>query len=192
MIASLELIVFLSYTCLIFFVKSYYLVEIIFAINLILMLGLRANIKKTFHFCFKLLPFILFTVIINVLVGDLNLGILIGIKLILVCMITYVFSSHMTPKMVSKGIEGLLFPLKLFRVNTRDIAIMVSISLAFIPIVGKEIQNLKYSLMSKGFKLNAKNIVKRPNVVLLPLIISIIKRTSEIEQSMISKGYQSL
>lgn len=190
MFATLELITFLSYTCLIFFIKNNYLIGIIVGINIILMILLKVSAKRTFCFCFKLLPFILFTVAINIFVGDLHLGVLIGIRLILVCMITFIFGTHMTPKKVSKGIEGILLPLKIFKINTKEIAIMVSISLAFIPILAKEIQNLKYSLISKGFKLNLKNTIKHPNVILLPLITSIIKRTAEIEQSMLSRGYQ--
>lgn len=68
---------------------------------------------------------------------------------------------------------------------------MVSISLSFIPILQREIQNLKYSLISKGFKLNFKNLIKHPNYILLPLITSVIKKTSEIEYTMLSKGYIS-
>lgn len=68
---------------------------------------------------------------------------------------------------------------------------MVSISISFIPILKEEIQNLKYSLISKGFKLNFKNLIKKPNYILMPLVTSIIKRTLEIEQSMISRGYIS-
>ena len=68
---------------------------------------------------------------------------------------------------------------------------MISISLAFMPIIQKEIQSLKYSLTSKGFELNFINIIRRPNYILFPLVVSCIKKTSEIEQSMISKGYIS-
>lgn len=68
---------------------------------------------------------------------------------------------------------------------------MVSISLSFIPILQREIQNLKYSLASKGFRLNLKNMMAHPNYILLPLITGVIKKTSEIEYSMIAKGYVS-
>lgn len=87
------------------------------------------------------------------------------------------------------GVENVLMPLKIFKVNTREIGIMVSISISFIPILQKEVQDLKFSLLSKGFRLNFKNMVKHPDVIFVPLITSIINRTSEIEYSMISKGY---
>lgn len=66
---------------------------------------------------------------------------------------------------------------------------MISISISFIPILKEEIQNLKYSLISKGFKLNLRNMMAHPNYILLPLITGVIKKTSEIEYSVIAKGY---
>ena len=95
----------------------------------------------------------------------------------------------MTPKKMQFVMEKILIPLKILGVNPKEIAIMISISLAFIPILQKEIENLKYSLVSKGFNLNLRNFIKYPNYILFPLITSVIKKTSEIEQSMISKGY---
>lgn len=192
MLAEVELILFLSYTTLIFFVKEYYLLGAIFLTNIIIMLVFRINLKKAVLFIIKLLPFIIFTALLNMLLGDINLGILIGLRLILVCNITYIYSEIQTIRKLQTAIEKILIPLKIFKISPRDISIIISISIAFIPIVKKEIENLKYSLISKGFQINLKNVIARPNCILMPLIIGIIKKTAEIEQSMISKGYMSL
>ena len=180
---------FLIYTSLIFFIKEYYLLCVVFIINIILMLIYKINVKKTYLFIIRILPVIIFTGFINILLGGLELGVFIAIRLILICNITYVFSQKMTPKKLQFAIEKTLMPLKILKINTREIGIIVSISLAFIPIIQKEIQNLKYSLQSKGFNINFKNVMKHPNYIFIPLVTSIIKRTVEIEQSMISKGY---
>lgn len=192
MLAAIELIVFLAYTTFIFFIKKYSLLGIIFVINTILILTFKINLKKVIIFLIKLLPFIIFTAAINVVVGDINLGILIGLRLILVCNITYIYAERQTAGKLQIAIEKILIPLKVFKINPRDISIMISISIAFIPIIKKEIENLKYSLISKGFQINLKNIITRPNCILMPLIVGIIKKTAEIEQSMMSKGYISL
>jgi len=147
------------------------------------------NYKKIAMFLLRLLPFIAFTGIVNIILGGVGLGILISVRLILVCQVTYIFSKKMTPKKIQYAIEKILLPLQLFKVNTKEIGIMVAISISFIPIIQKEIQNLKYSLTSKGFQINFRNIVKRPNVIIAPLITSVVKRTTEIEESLISRGY---
>ena len=86
----------------------------------------------------------------------------------------------MTPKKIQIAIEKLCFPLKIFKINPRNVGIMVSISIAFIPIMQREMQNLKYSLNAKGFKFDLRNILGKPSVILLPLIVSILKKTDEI------------
>ena len=182
-------IAFLIYASAIFFIKNYYLLEIVFAVNLILMIVFNVGYKKTTIFLIKLLPFITFTGVINTILGGIYLGMLISIRLILVCQVTYIFSERMTPKKIQY--EKILIPLKLFKINTKEIGIIVAISISFIPIIQKEIQNLKYSLTSKGFQMNFRNVIKRPNIIIAPLITSVIKRTAEIEESLISRGYIS-
>ena len=186
------LILFLVYTTFIFFIKEYYLIGIIFIINIIFMLVFKVKLKKGIIFLIKLLPFIIFTSILNILLGDINLGIFIGLKLILVCNITYIYSEKQTARKLQIATEKILMPLKLFKINPRDISVIVSISIAFIPIMKKELENLKYSLISKGFKINLKSFFTKPNCIFLPLIVGIIKKTIEIERSMISNGYMSL
>ena len=108
---------------------------------------------------------------------------------ILVCNMTYIFSKRITPNKLQFVVEKLLSPLKIFKIDSREIGIIVCIGITFIPIIQKEIEELKNSLKSKGFEVNLKNIIKKPNYILLPLITSIIKRIGEIEDSMYSKGY---
>ena len=189
MLTVIAFIAFLIYASAIFFIRSYYLLEIIFAINFILMLIFDISYKKTTIFLIKLCPFIAFTGIINIILGGVDLGILISMRLILVCQVTFIFSEKMTPKKIQYAIEKILIPFNLFKINTKEIGIIVAISISFVPIIQKEIKNLKYSLISKGFQINFRNIIKRPNVIIIPLITSIIKRTTEIEESLISKGY---
>lgn len=191
MLIVIEFIAFIIYTTLIFFIEDYSIIGIIFVINLILMFISNVNFRKSIFFILKVLPFILFTGGINLILGGIEVGILISVRLLLVCQITYVFTEKMTPKKIQYSIEKILIPLKILNVNTKEIGIIVAISISFIPIIQKEIQNLKYSLKSKGFQINLKNVIKRPNIVLMPLIASIIRRTNEIEESMISRGYDS-
>ncbi len=185
----LEFLLFIMYTILIFFIKSYELLAVVLAINILLMLALKENIKNALMLILKLMPFILFTTIINVLITGFSFGILIGIRLILVCNITYIFTRKFTINKLQNTVEILLKPLKIIQIDSKEIGIIVAIGVSFVPIIQKEVQELKYSLKAKGFKLNIKNILTKSNYVLLPLTTSVIKRIGEIENSLISKGY---
>lgn len=189
MLYIVEFVLFLMYTVLIFFIKDYFLLGIFFVINILLMIILKQKLKKALMVVLKIIPFIIFTAGINMIISGISYGILIGIRLILVCNITYIFSKKMTPHKLQYVIETLLKPLKIININSKEVGIIVCIGLTFIPIIQKEITELKYSLKSKGCNPNLKNIIRKPNYILVPLITSIIKRIGEIENSLYSKGY---
>jgi len=83
----------------------------------------------------------------------------------------------------------MLLPLKLFGVNTNNIGIMVSIAITFIPIIKQEIQNIKYSLKSKGFDMGFLNTIKHINYIMVPLFYSLLKKVKEIEEALKAKAY---
>ena len=189
MLYIVEFVLFLMYTVLIFFIKDYFLLGIFLVINILLMIILKQKLKKALMAVLKIIPFIIFTAGINMIISGISYGILIGIRLILVCNITYIFSKKMTPHKLQYVIETLLKPLKIININSKEVGIIVCIGLTFIPIIQKEITELKYSLKSKGCNPNLKNIIRKPNYILVPLITSIIKRIGKIENSLYSKGY---
>lgn len=191
MLYIIEFILFLVYTVLIFFIKDYFLLGVVCLINIILMIILKIDKKGAIVSILKLMPFILFTSGINILISDISYGILIGIRLILVCNITYIFTRKMTPHKLQYVIETLFKPLKIIKIDSREIGIIVCIGITFIPIIQKEIMELKESLKAKGFKLGFRNFISKPNYILIPLTTSIIKRIGEIENSLYSKGYES-
>lgn len=191
MLYIIGFILFLIYTFLIFFIKEYFLLLIILIINLILTIIFKINIKNIFISLLKMIPFIIFTTIINIAFSGISYGVLIGIRLILVCNITYIYSKKMTPQRLQYVIQTLLTPLKIFKIDNKEIGIIVCIGITFIPIIQKEIEQIKNSLKAKGFDLRFVNIIKNPNYILVPLLTSIIKRVGEIEQSLLSKGYMS-
>lgn len=76
MITVIGFILFFIYTSLIFFVKNISLLVIILAINIMLMLIFKIRAKNVTFFIVKLLPFIIFTSVLNILLGNLERGIL--------------------------------------------------------------------------------------------------------------------
>lgn len=179
------------YISLIFFIKTYELLFVVFMINIVLMCIYKVSIRKTCLFLFKIFPVILLTALFNLLFTNLSSAMLVGIRLFLASNATYILVSIMPPRKLQIVIEKLLFPFHIFHINAKEIGMIISISLCLIPILRREIQNLKYSLIAKGFQFNLKNIIKKPNYILVPLLTAILKKTIEIEQSMVSKGYQA-
>ncbi len=185
----IKFMLFVLYTILIFFISDYKIITIIFFINILLMIIGKVNLKSAIRSIIRLLPFIAFVVLINLVLMSKEKAILIGIRLILVCNFTYTFTRNFTPQQLSNSIEKILTPLKIFKINTREIGIMISIAVAFVPILKDEGNKIKESLKSKGFNVNGINMIKNINLILVPLIVSILKRVQHIENAFKSKGY---
>lgn len=187
----IKFILFILYTVLIFFISDYKILGIILIINVTFMLISKVKIKNAIRIIIKLLPFIVFVILLDLILMSKEEATLIGIRLILVCNFTYTFTKNFTPEQLSNSIEEILTPLKIFKINTRDIGIMISIAVAFIPILKDEGNKIKQSLISKGFNVNGINMIKNINLILVPLIVSILKRVGHIENAFKSKGYIS-
>lgn len=182
----LKFIIFIIYTIVIFFIKSYALLVIVFAINLLLMFILKIKIKKTLQNICNVLGFIIFTVIINMIFGDFKTAILIGIRLLLVCNVTYIFSNMFTYLNLAEVIEKLCKPFEIFKINAKQISLIICIAVAFIPILQEEINQIKLSLKAKG---NRSNVYKTIILMFQPFLINLFKRVNEIEESIKSKGW---
>lgn len=186
----IKLIFFLLYIISIFFIKNNIALIGALIINIILILIYKINLKKLLNSLSKISIFVLITALINVFVVDINYAILIGIKLILVCSITYIFSTTLSYIEFATVIETLSYPLKLIGVNPKDIGLLITIALSFIPILKEELSRIKYVLLVKGFKINTINILKNTNIIFKPLFVSIMERINEIEYSLKAKGYE--
>lgn len=185
-----KFILFLIYTISIFFIKNYILLTLILFINISLMIISKINIKKAIKSLIKLMPFILFTVVINIIFVDLEFAILIGVRLILVCNISYVFSKTISYTEFGEVIEKLLFPLKIFKVNPKEIGIIITIALSFMPILKDELLQIKNSLKAKGMNMTNINLIKNANLIFKPFFISVLQRINEVEMSLRAKGYE--
>ena len=181
---------FLIYTVGIFFIKNYIILGIIAIFNIILMLTIKINIKTAINNLIKLLPFILFTIVINILFADLNFGILIGIRLILVCNLSYIFSKTMTYTEFGDVIEKLMYPFKIFGVNPKEVSLVITIALSFMPIMKNEFEQMKNVLKVKGIKPTNFNLLKNLSLIFKPFFVSILQRLNEIEMSLKAKGWQ--
>jgi len=186
----IKFILFLIYAIGIFFIENYIALTLITIFNIILMLVAKIKFKRAINNTIKLLPFVLFTVIINTMFTDLKFSILIGIRLILIRNLTYVFSKTISYMEFAKVIEKLVYPLKLFGVNPDEVGLIVIIALSFIPIIKNEFEQIRNVLKVKGIRPTTFNLLKNLGLIFKPFLISVMQRLNEIEMSLKAKGYQ--
>jgi energy-coupling factor transport system permease protein len=181
----LKVVLLMIYSFMVFFVSNYYILAVFSIGNSILMKVAHVSIKSALKYVLALLPFMLFAAIINSLLGDIHEGILIMIRLILVCNSTYSFKYMVSSMELARAIEILVHPLKAIKVDPKDIGLMICIGVAFLPILGRELLQIKSALQAKGMKMSVKNT----KYLLKPFLYGILKRTDEISDALKSKGY---
>ena len=85
-------LLFVSYATCIFFFPNNQFVALCIIVNLLLMVLLRRSPKRIFVKCMNILPFVLFTFVVNCILDNISNAFWIGIKLMIVCHITIVYS----------------------------------------------------------------------------------------------------
>lgn len=99
---------------------------------------------------------------------------------------TCIFSDTFDILEFAQTIEIMLKPLKIFKINIKDISLIISISLCMVPLLKEELEQTKNSMISKGYKLKINNL----DLYVKPIMISILKRVDELEKILIVKEYQ--
>ncbi|MDR1249381.1 MAG: energy-coupling factor transporter transmembrane protein EcfT [Treponema sp.] len=185
MLNTIKFLSIFAYTISVFFFEWPLLIFFL-AINGIAMFLCRVTPLEAAKYLLSFLPFIFFAAIFNFLLGFMRDAVYLTLRLILICNITQCYKKVVSVTDLCRVIEGLSRPLKLFNIEGKDVSLMVSISLAFIPVLRRDFDQIKMALKAKGLRLNAKNFKH----VVKPFFVGILSRTHEISQAVSSKGYQ--
>lgn len=176
---------FILYATFLFFISSNSLLVLVFLVNIFIMFMLKIEIIDAISNIFKFLPFVFFTLIINIFLSNYEYAILVAIKLILVCNVTFIYSKTTTVRGIATTIKNLCMPLQYLKISPDDIELLVWISLSMIPVFKREYTQLRDACLAKGMKMNIKNM----KLILTKLMVSMMKRVNEMEEAIIEKGY---
>ena len=113
-------------------------------------------------------------------------------RLFFLVMASSVLTLTTTPVSLTDGIESLLKPLKLIRFPVHELALIMSIALSFIPSLIDETNRIISAQKARGADFESGNIFKRIKAVvpiLIPLLISALRRAEELGDAMDSRCY---
>ncbi len=155
---------------------------------------------------------ILFTVILNIFMapgetilyevwgGRIKItleGLELAVKMVARLVLLIVGSSLLTlttsPIELTDGIEALLKPFTKIGVPAHEIAMMMSISLRFIPILLEETDKIMKAQMARGADFESGGLIKRAKAlipILVPLFISAFRRADELAMAMEARCYR--
>jgi energy-coupling factor transport system permease protein len=125
--------------------------------------------------------------------GGLQQGLFISFRFFFLILITTLLTLTTTPIQVTDGIESLLNPLKKVRFPVHELALMMSISLRFIPTLMDETEKIMKAQTARGIDFSSGPLKDRLQAVvplLVPLFINSFKRAEELAIAMEARGYR--
>lgn len=112
---------------------------------------------------------------------------------------TVIYSSNLyllttAPEEITAGIESLMRPLRRFKVPVTEIALTLTLSLRFIPLVLEEVQNLIRSINTRAInwkKLGVKGAIRVWMLVAERLLENLLLRADQMANAMTVRGFTS-
>lgn len=123
----------------------------------------------------------------------LRQGIFISLRFIMLVFVTSILTLTTSPISITDGLELLLNPFKRFKLPVHELALMMSISLRFIPTLMDETDKIIKAQMARGSDLSAgpiKDRIKAVVPLLVPLFVSAFKRAEDLATAMEVRGYR--
>lgn len=120
------------------------------------------------------------------------LSIYIFLRLFIILILTMILTSTTKPMDLTYGFEWYMTPLKAIKFPSHEIAMILSITLRFIPTILEETKRIKKAQESRGADFDGWNIFKKMGQIvslIIPLFVSAIDRSEELSNAMEVKGY---
>lgn len=123
----------------------------------------------------------------------LRQGIFISIRFLVLVLLTSILTLTTSPISITDGMEDLLGPSKRFKLPVHELALMMSISLRFIPTLMDETDKILKAQLARGSDISTGSIKQRIRAViplLVPLFVSAFKRAEDLAVAMEVRGYR--
>lgn len=120
-------------------------------------------------------------------------GVYITVRLVMLLVITTILTLTTSPIELTDAIEKLGRPLKKIKIPMHELAMMISISLRFIPTLMDETEKIIKAQSARGSTFMTGRLKSRINALIpifIPLFISAFKRAEEMAVAMEVRGYR--
>ncbi|MBW1996999.1 MAG: energy-coupling factor transporter transmembrane protein EcfT [Deltaproteobacteria bacterium] len=120
-------------------------------------------------------------------------GLMVSWRFTLLILSGSILTMTTSPSEFMCAIERIFRPLKVLRVSSHDIAIMISIALRFVPTIAMEIARMKEAQRARGACFKGGNLLKRARAnlaLLVPLMIRTLNRADNLVTAMEARGFQ--
>jgi energy-coupling factor transport system permease protein len=124
--------------------------------------------------------------------SGLREGILVSSQVALSIIFSSILTLTTSPMELAKGVFRLLSPLRVFRVPVDDIAIIVMISMRYVPLFLREIERITKAQRARGIDFDEGSLLRRGKMalpLLVPLMANSLRKAHGIGDALAVRGY---
>ncbi len=181
----------------------------VFLITVSLLLS-QQSVKKLFTPVLRFIPFFLAILLVNTVfynnsecqykfwliciskAGFLQ-GLYIVIRTITILIMSSVFIKTTSTIEIMEAVEKILSPLRIIKIPVKDISLIMSISIQFIPIIFYDFERIRKAQITRGADMNSRKTlldkVKTYIPIIIPTFISVFRRADELSMAIEARGY---
>ncbi len=182
------ILLFIAFSLFIFITNNIYVLVGFTISNILLHFIFKISPKKALKNLFKIFFLIIILFLFNLIFDNLINSLIVSYKVLIVANGAFIFSKVITPTRLANGFKQLFLPLKLFKVDTNNLALMLTIALNFIPIISYDITTLKQTLKARNVKLNLKTLFTQSHLLFVMFFANLFKRVDDLELVIRARG----
>lgn len=120
-------------------------------------------------------------------------GIKVVVRVAVLLILCNILNVSTPPVLITNAIENIIFPLRLIRVPTKQIALILSVAVQFIPTLSEEADMIRKAQTARGAKFDSRRLKDKASAVIpmvVPIFISAFRRADELSLAMEARGYR--
>ncbi len=196
-----KVIAFLAIVIMTFFAQSLGSLIFVFVFVFIISLLSRIRFKSYFKLLLIILPFFILMSLLYLLItwgwnNPKDTFILTGkmsIRFYELILLATILTTTTKEMQIANGIEFIISPLRIIKVPTYEISMMIMLAIRFIPILLGDLQKIMIAQTSRGVNVvngNFRTKIKGIKNALLPMFVIAFKRADDMSFAMIMRGYE--
>jgi energy-coupling factor transport system permease protein len=117
-----------------------------------------------------------------------------SLRLIILIVLAALFTTTTSPSKLTQGFERFFYPLSRLGLPVRDLAMVITIAITFIPLIFEESDRILKAQTARGINYASKNILRRARNYLslfVPLFLNSFRRAEALALALEIRGYSS-
>lgn len=120
-------------------------------------------------------------------------GIKVVVRVAVFLVVCNVLNASTPPVEITKALENIMLPLSFIKIPTRQIALILSVAIQFIPTLFEEADMIKKAQIARGAGFDSRKLKDKAGAVLpmvVPIFLSAFRRADELSLAMEARGYR--